>query len=320
MGYSYDNSPNTAIVYASSIHADRRLRQPAPMFSTSNPGETRAPPASRQSISMLSHHPLRPCRRRLLCKICRHSNLGQLGRRQRSCHRKRYRVGIDEPCRSAVSERLRASVSANYTNSGGERFYVQFGIDPTAQNFLYDVWVNMANPSSSVANLEIDLRAEVDIVLRREFEALFAPVFAPPPLPPAPPVRLARSGPGAGEPRRAGYSVEISEKSSPAGDGQDRSASRPKRRSIVSWRAAAPPNSARPSPRLRLAGRRAAPRRSRRGGCAPTRKTKAERLALDPNTQTDPLDRARIMSRLISWPFIRHRPSLPIASDRFPSE
>ncbi len=46
---------------------------------------------------------------------------------------------------------------ASYLNSAGERFNVIFGIDPWAQNFLYDMWVNMANPSGGIANLELDM-------------------------------------------------------------------------------------------------------------------------------------------------------------------
>jgi hypothetical protein len=44
-----------------------------------------------------------------------------------------------------------------FTNSSGERYEVQFGVDSEAQNFLYDGWVYFADPSSAIANLEMDL-------------------------------------------------------------------------------------------------------------------------------------------------------------------
>ena len=44
-----------------------------------------------------------------------------------------------------------------YTNYGGERYYVTFGADTAAQNFLYDGWVYLANPSTGIANLELDM-------------------------------------------------------------------------------------------------------------------------------------------------------------------
>jgi len=47
--------------------------------------------------------------------------------------------------------------ATSFSNYAGERYEVSFGIDTEAQNFLYDAWVNFANPSSGIANLEMDL-------------------------------------------------------------------------------------------------------------------------------------------------------------------
>jgi hypothetical protein len=44
-----------------------------------------------------------------------------------------------------------------FSNSGGERYDVSFGVDTEAQNFLYDGWVYFVPPSSGIANLEMDL-------------------------------------------------------------------------------------------------------------------------------------------------------------------
>ena len=47
--------------------------------------------------------------------------------------------------------------ASSFTNASGERYAAPFGIDPSAQNFLYDTWVYFANPSSGIANLEMDI-------------------------------------------------------------------------------------------------------------------------------------------------------------------
>lgn len=46
---------------------------------------------------------------------------------------------------------------SNYTYSGGERYHVTFGDDTQAHNFVYDVWVYLANTTNTLANLEMDM-------------------------------------------------------------------------------------------------------------------------------------------------------------------
>ncbi len=45
----------------------------------------------------------------------------------------------------------------NYKNSGGEIYHVTFGDDTVSQNFVYDVWVYLANTTNTLANLEMDM-------------------------------------------------------------------------------------------------------------------------------------------------------------------
>lgn len=47
--------------------------------------------------------------------------------------------------------------SLNYSYYGGQRFSTTFGDDVTASNFIFDTWVNIQSPSSGLANLELDL-------------------------------------------------------------------------------------------------------------------------------------------------------------------
>lgn len=56
----------------------------------------------------------------------------------------------------AMSGNARQLVTS-YANNGGERYYVSFGDDQTASNFMYSVWVYIPAPSTNLANLEMDM-------------------------------------------------------------------------------------------------------------------------------------------------------------------
>jgi hypothetical protein len=45
----------------------------------------------------------------------------------------------------------------NFWNNGNERYWVSFGDDTSSTNFLYDTWVYIQSPSTSLANLEMDM-------------------------------------------------------------------------------------------------------------------------------------------------------------------
>jgi len=47
--------------------------------------------------------------------------------------------------------------STAYKDYGGERYDVSFGDDTISTNFLYDAWVYLKSPSTSIANVEMDL-------------------------------------------------------------------------------------------------------------------------------------------------------------------
>lgn len=44
-----------------------------------------------------------------------------------------------------------------YSNYGNERYSASFGDDTTSTNFLYDAWIYVTSPSSSIANVEMDI-------------------------------------------------------------------------------------------------------------------------------------------------------------------
>jgi hypothetical protein len=45
----------------------------------------------------------------------------------------------------------------NFSNNGNERYWVSFGDDTTSTNFLYDTWIYIQSPSTSLANIEMDM-------------------------------------------------------------------------------------------------------------------------------------------------------------------
>jgi hypothetical protein len=56
----------------------------------------------------------------------------------------------------AVSGTARQFITT-YSNYGGERFHVSFGVDVNATNFFYDTWIYVAAPNNDIANIEMDM-------------------------------------------------------------------------------------------------------------------------------------------------------------------
>lgn len=47
--------------------------------------------------------------------------------------------------------------TTTFTDSSGERYYVPFGVNTEARNFFYDGWVDFTGSANDVANLEMDM-------------------------------------------------------------------------------------------------------------------------------------------------------------------
>ncbi len=60
---------------------------------------------------------------------------------------------VNAPALTGTARQFKTS----YSNGGSERFYTTFGADTQATHFFYDAWVYIASPSSTVANLEMDM-------------------------------------------------------------------------------------------------------------------------------------------------------------------
>ena len=60
---------------------------------------------------------------------------------------------VGSPSQSGAARQL----ITQYTNAGGERYYVTFGNDTSAHNFVYDAWVYLDGSTAAPANIEMDM-------------------------------------------------------------------------------------------------------------------------------------------------------------------
>jgi len=60
---------------------------------------------------------------------------------------------INSPSRSGNARKF----VSNYTGYGNQRFDVSFGDDTRSTNFFYDAWIYLPSPSTSIANIEMDM-------------------------------------------------------------------------------------------------------------------------------------------------------------------
>jgi hypothetical protein len=60
---------------------------------------------------------------------------------------------VNAPSRSGNARKF----VSNYSDYGDQRFYVSFGDDTTSTNFFYDAWLYLPSPSTSIANIEMDM-------------------------------------------------------------------------------------------------------------------------------------------------------------------
>ena len=60
---------------------------------------------------------------------------------------------VDSPSLSGYTREFDTA----FSNSGGELYYISYGSDPKATNFLYDGWLYLTASADSIANLEMDM-------------------------------------------------------------------------------------------------------------------------------------------------------------------
>ena len=155
MGYSYDDSSNTTIVNAAAISAIISSATGAHVLHIKSWGNQGA-----SCVTSINLNVVPPPTSMLPSYAIKSDALQTLGNWQ-AAHDIASGNGTAKGLTSMVSTPSLSGYArefdASYTNSGGERFNVTFGVDPLAQNFLYDAWVDLANPSGGIANLELDM-------------------------------------------------------------------------------------------------------------------------------------------------------------------
>lgn len=155
MGYSFDSSPSTTIVYATSINTpissadgSHTLHVKAwgngggscdtdVAINVSAPANAAVVPSSAISLANIDD---------LLSWKATNDSAGG-GSSSGSTGL------VGSPSRSGSA---RAFVTS-FTNNGDERYYTSFGDDTVSTNFLYDTWIYIQSPSTALANIEMDL-------------------------------------------------------------------------------------------------------------------------------------------------------------------
>lgn len=155
MGYSIDNSTNTTIVYGTSVNAQVTSPNGAHTLHVKSWGNQGASCVTDVAINVVSAPTASIPANAVAVK-----NLQTMTT---------WKADNDAATGNGVSDGTMSIVSTpslsgkardfamTYSNSAGERYHVSFGADTAAHNFLYDAWIYLANPSSDIANLELDM-------------------------------------------------------------------------------------------------------------------------------------------------------------------
>jgi hypothetical protein len=155
MGYSFDSSPSTTIINGNSINTSVSAANGAHTLHVKAWGngggscDTDVP----ITVSAPANAAVVP---NTAISVANIDNLGNWiavndSAAQGSSNGATSLVGT--PSRSGSARKF----VTNYWNNGNERYYVSFGDDTSSTNFLYDTWVYIQSPSTSLANLEMDM-------------------------------------------------------------------------------------------------------------------------------------------------------------------
>lgn len=156
MGYSIDNSSSTTIILGAAVNAPVASAIGAHTLHVKSWGILGAACVSNVTIMVIpSPVSLLPSNTITVNSI---QTLGN------------WQAAIDTATGAGASTAGFTNVAANPSRSGesrefvttfagvgGERYDAQFGVDTTATDFLYDVWVYLPSTSTDIANLEFDL-------------------------------------------------------------------------------------------------------------------------------------------------------------------
>ncbi|HEY1983947.1 MAG TPA: hypothetical protein VGG85_00975 [Terracidiphilus sp.] len=158
MGYSFDNSPSTTIVNGAVINAQITGPVGSHTLHVKSWGNKGASCVTDVALNIgttpVSRPPMVPANAVAITGIHALANW-----------KDEYDTGVGTGSSTGAMALVKTPAMTStarqfdttYTNYGGERYWVSFGTDSTAMNFLYDGWVYIASPNNDLANLELDM-------------------------------------------------------------------------------------------------------------------------------------------------------------------
>ena len=156
MGYSLDSSTNTTIVYSSSINTSVSVPTGGHTLHVKAWGNGGAVCVTDVAI-IVSTFSIVPQYAASVSSIQALGNWVAQNDSASSGSASGSMSITSSPSLSGAARRFATS----YWNYGSERYSATFADDMGAHNFLFDVWVNLASPSTGIANLEFDLNQVV---------------------------------------------------------------------------------------------------------------------------------------------------------------
>ncbi len=159
MGYSFDNSPSTTIVYSTTINASITGPTGSHTLHVKSWGNRGGSCVTDLALNIgITPAASKPA-------MVPANAIAITGIHAMQNWKDEYDTGVGTGSSTGAMAMLKApAVTGNarqfntaYTNYGGERYWVSFGTDSTAMNFLYDGWVYIASPNNDLANLELDM-------------------------------------------------------------------------------------------------------------------------------------------------------------------
>jgi hypothetical protein len=156
MGYSFDNSSNTTIVNGAAVTATIGVATGAHVLHIKSWGNQGA-----SCVSSLSLRVVPSPTSTLPADSIESAAIQTLGNWEATNDTSAGGSGWSTGNMSVVGSPSLSGYArefvTTFSNFGGERYDVAFGLDTEARNFLYDGWVYFAPPSSGITNLEMDM-------------------------------------------------------------------------------------------------------------------------------------------------------------------
>lgn len=155
MGYSFDDSPNTTIVYSNTINAQVSASTGAHTLWVKSWGNQGAPCAVAVPIIILpspvAQVPSNAVSVPAVQSLPTWQAVNDTGTGPGSTTGAMAMLSTPSMSGSA------RDFSTTFTNYAGERYYATFGADTQASNFLYDGYLYIAGSSAGIANIEMDV-------------------------------------------------------------------------------------------------------------------------------------------------------------------